>query len=232
MPVYKSKRYPESKLAHAYLDGLKGLEIGGSSHNAFGLDTLNVDFTRNLDTEFKREEVALCGEAMSVDIVASGNTIPVPAKSFDFVISSHVIEHFFDPISALEEWRRIARKYVYIICPQPDALEADRSKSITSLPELVRRHAGYFDAPAIDDNQHYTRWTATTFVQMCRYCGFSVVEIQDPDDKVGNGFAVVMDVAPSAATRVRCWWTRQAMKVRVKASQAIAPNIPLRSRRR
>ena len=53
MPIYKSKRYRESALAHDFLDGLKGLEIGGSYHNAFGLDTLNVDFTRELTTEFK-----------------------------------------------------------------------------------------------------------------------------------------------------------------------------------
>jgi hypothetical protein len=43
MPIYSSKRFRESTLAHRYLDGLKGLEIGGSYHNAFGLDTLNVD---------------------------------------------------------------------------------------------------------------------------------------------------------------------------------------------
>jgi hypothetical protein len=32
-------KFMESKLAHQYLDGLKGIEIGGSAHNSFGLDT-------------------------------------------------------------------------------------------------------------------------------------------------------------------------------------------------
>ena len=28
MPIYNSRYFPESKLAHKYLDGLKGVEIG------------------------------------------------------------------------------------------------------------------------------------------------------------------------------------------------------------
>lgn len=223
MPLYTSKRYRESTLAHELLDSLHGLEVGGSYHNAFGLDTLNVDFTRDLTTEFKKEEIAFCGEAMPVDIVASGARIPVGAKSFDFVISSHVIEHFFDPISALDEWRRIAKKYIFIICPQPDALEADRSKSVTTLREIALRHSGELQPPAFDDHQHYTRWTSGTFVEMCKYFGFNVTHVQDPDDKVGNGFAIVIDVAPSMMTRLRCYATQRIMRIQMKAAEAIIP---------
>lgn len=43
MPIYQSKKFRESPLAHRLLDGLTGLEIGGAAHNAFGLDVLNVD---------------------------------------------------------------------------------------------------------------------------------------------------------------------------------------------
>lgn len=39
----KLMKFPESALAHKYLDGLKGIEIGGAAHNSFGLDTINVD---------------------------------------------------------------------------------------------------------------------------------------------------------------------------------------------
>ncbi len=45
-------KFRESQLAHKYLDGLKGLEIGGSEHNSFGLDTLNVDYTDDMTTVF------------------------------------------------------------------------------------------------------------------------------------------------------------------------------------
>jgi hypothetical protein len=36
-------KFSESDIAHQYLDGLKGIEIGGAAHNPFGLDTINVD---------------------------------------------------------------------------------------------------------------------------------------------------------------------------------------------
>jgi SAM-dependent methyltransferase len=232
MPIYRSKRFPESRLAHQYLDGLKGLEIGGSLHNAFGLDTLNVDFTRSMDTAFKREEIALCGEAMPVDIVAHGCAIPVEGKSFDFVLSSHVIEHFFDPIGALEEWRRIARKYIFIICPQPDAVESDRRKGITPLIELISRHSHRGGEPEVDHLRHYTRWTSGTFAQMCAYRGLNVAHVQDPDDKVGNGFAVVLDVDPPVAKRVSVWAAKQIMHVRMAAAAAIArPAMPTNDRK-
>jgi len=41
-------KFKESALAHKLLDGLAGLEIGGSAHNSFGLKTRNVDYTAEL----------------------------------------------------------------------------------------------------------------------------------------------------------------------------------------
>lgn len=194
MPIYKSKYFKESALAHQLLDGMKGLEIGGSAHNAFGLDTLNVDYTADMDTVFKRGEVTLCGEAMPVDVVANGDELPFEDKSFDFVISSHVIEHFFDPIKAIKEWVRVARKYVYIVCPQPDADPGDRGKLITGLQELVQRHTGEIPFPEVDDHRHWTRWTLATFLEMCAAYGWRVSHWQKVDDKVGNGFTVVIEL--------------------------------------
>lgn len=192
MPIYNSKFFGESDLAHHYLDGLEGLEIGGSAHNAFGLNTRNVDYTDDMDTIFKRQEVKMCGEAMPVDIVAPGDKIPLPDKSVDFVISSHVIEHFFDPIAALKEWARVARKYIYVICPKRDALPSDVDKPLTSMDELLARHRGEIQPPLEDTHEHYTRWTYITFMVMCNKIGLNVIDHQETDDKVGNGFAVVI----------------------------------------
>ncbi len=58
--VKHGRFFPESSLAHKYCLG-KGLEIGGSAHNPFGLHTMNVDFTDSLETEFKKEEIRQCG---------------------------------------------------------------------------------------------------------------------------------------------------------------------------
>lgn len=52
----------------------------------------------------------LFGSVAKVDVVAPGDHLPFSNDSQDFVVSSHVLEHFFDPIKAIEEWLR------YILC--------------------------------------------------------------------------------------------------------------------
>ena len=198
-------KFPESKLAHTLLDGLKGVEIGGSAHNAFGLDTINVDYTDDMNTVYKLAEVELCGEAMPVDVVSRGDQLPFKAGQFDFVVSSHVIEHFFDPILALREWVRVSKAWVFVICPQPTALPSDRDKPITPLDELWARHLVDRE-PEIDTHEHYTRWTYTTFWEMCESAGLEIFMGQNPDDKVGNGFTVVIDVFK---TKQKKRWKKQ-----------------------
>jgi hypothetical protein len=41
--LHNRRTMHESALAHRWLDGLHGVEIGGAAHNDFGLDTINVD---------------------------------------------------------------------------------------------------------------------------------------------------------------------------------------------
>jgi ubiquinone/menaquinone biosynthesis C-methylase UbiE len=187
-------KFRESALAHRYLNGLEGLEIGGSAHNPFGLNTRNVDYTDDMTTVFKLAEVEMCGEAMPVDIVAPGDDLPLPDKSVDFVISSHVIEHFWDPIGAILEWKRVARKHIFIICPHRDALESDRDKPLTPLTELMYRNCGTLPAPEVDTHEHYTRWTLGSFVEMVEAMHLRVIETQKRDDKVGNGFTVLIEL--------------------------------------
>lgn len=195
MAIYSQLFFQESQLAHRLLDGKKGLEVGGGRHNQWGLDVTNVDRYPGMDTPYKLKEIELCGQAMPVDIVAPGDRIPVGDKSFDFVISSHVIEHIWDVIGALKEWERIAREFIYIIVPQGGEFAAhapDRGKLLTSFDELQARHSGKAKDPGTDD--HHSRWTSETFVDLCNRLGYTIHTVQDPDDKVGNGFCVVLDV--------------------------------------
>jgi hypothetical protein len=62
-------------MMHKYLDGLKGLKIGSSSHNGFGLGTLNVDYTTDM-TVFSLEQVKIANTYRRVGIVAPGNRLP------------------------------------------------------------------------------------------------------------------------------------------------------------
>jgi SAM-dependent methyltransferase len=184
-------RFPESRLAHKYLDGLSGIEIGGSAHNPFGLKTRNIDYTDSVETVFKREEKRLCGEAMPVDIIAGGDELPLPDESEDFVISSHVLEHFPDPIKALNEWYRVVRKggYIFAIVPHRDRT-FDKSRTRTTLDELIERHAtGLIPC---SEQGHCSVWITEDLVELINYLGWTIVEVNDVDDKVGNGFTVVI----------------------------------------
>jgi hypothetical protein len=40
---------------------------------------------------------------------------------------------------------------------------------------------------------------------MCRAYGFCVVDTEDPDTKVGNGFTVVIDLAEPGSRRGSTW---------------------------
>lgn len=154
-PLYP---FPESALAHQYCVG-KGLEIGGSAHNPFGLHTLNVDFTDSMETEFKQEEIRKCDKAMKVDIVAYGDNIPLPDGSQDFVVSSHVLEHFPNPIKALLEWDRLIRPggIIFMIVPHKERT-FDKHKERTSLQHLIEDFLNNKKASQSDASGHYHCW--------------------------------------------------------------------------
>jgi SAM-dependent methyltransferase len=207
--------FQDSKLAHKYLDGLAGVEIGSAAHNPFHLDTINVDFTDDMDTVFKQAEEKLCGSKMPVDVVANGDDLPFKDESVDFVISSHVIEHFFDPIKALKEWYRVIKKggYIFIIAPIT-AYVPNETRPTTTLDELIKRNNGEIKEDGIlkkvitDNNElgsdivegilydtkhgHWTVFDTNLIKEICEYLKFKIVEIQEVDDKVGNGFTTII----------------------------------------
>lgn len=183
-------KFKESRIAHKYLDGLTGIEIGGSAHNPFGLNTKNVDYTDQV-TRFKEEEVENCGEYLPVDIIANGDNLPLKDKEVDFVISSHVIEHFFDPIKAIKEWVRVSKRYVLIIAPHKERT-FDRDRPVTPLQELIDRHSGKIPTPETDTHEHYSVWDTPAFIELIEYLKLPIAAYLDVDDKVGNGFCVVI----------------------------------------
>jgi SAM-dependent methyltransferase len=143
-----------------------------------------------MDTIYKQEEWRLSGRKRRVDIVAPGDDLPFADDAFDFVFASHVIEHFADPIRALKEWVRVARKYVVLVVPHRDRT-FDRGRALTTAEELLDRH----ERGATDDTEshHWSVWTHESFLDFCDDLDLNVVDSLEPDDKVGNGFVVVID---------------------------------------
>ena len=188
-------------MAVRYLGGLSGVEIGGSAHNRFPVDAINIDRYAQMDTIYKDEERRLSGRALAVDIVAPGDDLPLEDNSVDFVLASHVIEHFPDPIKALLEWERVASKYVFLVVPHRDRT-FDSNRELTPVDELIERHASGFTS---DEDRHWSVWSCESFVELCQRIGLHVVETEDPDKKVGNGFAVVIATDSKSALSSRSY---------------------------
>jgi SAM-dependent methyltransferase len=178
-----------SRFVLSYLAGLHGIEIGGSAHNDYRLNAVNVDRFGEENTIYKEEEWRTSGRRRPVDIVAPGEDLPFGDDATDFVFASHVLEHFPDPIRALKEWLRVARKYVVLVIPHRDrTFDADRE--LTPVSELLRRHEQRFEDPR---DLHWSVWTLESFLELSDSLGLRVIDALDPDDKVGNGFVVVLD---------------------------------------
>jgi SAM-dependent methyltransferase len=182
-----------SPFVSGYLSGLSGIEIGAASHNRFYLDAINVDRYPGDDTAYKDLERRLSRRTAKVDVVAPGDQLPFAEESYDFVFSSHVIEHFPDPIKALHEWVRVARRYVVVIAPHRDRT-FDAGRPLSTVEELRERHRAGFGS---EEDKHWSVWTCESFLALCQAIGLQAIDHQDPDDKVGNGFTVVIDAATS-----------------------------------
>jgi SAM-dependent methyltransferase len=180
-----------SGLACRYLTGLRGVELGGASYNSFFLDTINID--HRPDPSTATEQLRCAGRVLAIDLVASADDLPLDDGTVDFVLASHVIEHLTDPIKALEEWARVARRYLFVVVPDRDN-PFDSSRPLTSLAEQIERHRIGWKNPD-EDPTHWSVWDPPSFVEMCEHIGLRVIEVQNPDDKRGDGFAVVIDLA-------------------------------------
>lgn len=184
-----------SPFVSGYLNGLRGVEVGAAAHNCFYLDAINVDRDPSRTSVYKRAERRLALRTAPVDVVAPGDALPFADGSYDFVFASHVIEHFPDPIRALREWVRVARRYVVVVVPHRDRT-FDRDRELTAVAELLARHRDGFSSEV---DRHWSVWNCETFLAMCEAAGSHVIDSQDPDDKVGNGFAVVIDPREGSA---------------------------------
>ncbi len=225
-----------SALAKKYLENLHGVEIGASTQNSFRLKrSINVDFS---DEQGGLWQAKSCPPAV-VNIVANGDDLPFKDGTLDYVLSSHVIEHFFDPVKALREWHRVIKPggYIYIVAPHRDRT-FDSQREVTPVAELLDRSTGkigianyawphdkdaaekagreklgpsyqlmphllvrdksathldkgwkYYDQ---DDHHHWSVWRTGDFVELVKQLGFNLVEVQDVDDKAGNGFTIVI----------------------------------------
>ncbi|KLI19059.1 class I SAM-dependent methyltransferase [Brachyspira hyodysenteriae] len=190
------KKTANSEIVNKYLTGLKGIEIGGASYADYGIDAINIDRVNiSLDSNnaYYLEQNKHSSFIQDIDIISNGDDLPFKDSTVDFVFTSHVLEHFFDPIKALKEWYRVTKKdgYIFMIIPHKERT-FDKDRERTTLNELIRRHDGTIKSKNQYDDMHHSVWITEDILELCKYLNFNVVEYHDMDDCRKDGFIIVI----------------------------------------
>jgi SAM-dependent methyltransferase len=145
---------PGVRLAGQLVAGEQGLEIGGPSmamfarggaipiyHRVGGLD--NCNFSGHTRWEGEIDE----GNTFRFDhrkppgrqfILEATQLSGIGDESYDFVLSSHAIEHIANPLKAIREWKRVLRLggTMVLVIPHRD-LTFDRRRPVTTLTHMI-----------------------------------------------------------------------------------------------
>lgn len=197
--------FPESQFAHRWIDpiealGGKGVEFGPAAHNPFGFKRcIYADREQpQSGSDYHKEQLRLAGEVLTIDVVAElGRPLPFATAEFDYIVTSHVLEHAWDLIGAFNEMKRILKPYGLMIHVVPHVERTfDKGRPLTTWAELQARHANAELNPeqhGIDC--HHSVFDTSSFLQIAACLdGMKVLDFLDVDDKVGNGFMVAMQL--------------------------------------
>lgn len=60
--------------------------------------------------------------AQGVDLTLGGDAMKLPGEDWDYIFSSHCLEHLVDPVRAIEHWREKLREggVLFLYLPHPD----------------------------------------------------------------------------------------------------------------
>ena len=71
-------------------------------------------------------------------VVEAGSMDSIPSASYDFVLSSHMLEHTANPIRALIEWKRLLKDRGTLVLILPDKKRTfDHRRPVTTLAHLI-----------------------------------------------------------------------------------------------
>ena len=149
------------------------------------------------------------------------NQIPYENNSFEFVVSEHVLEHIFQPIQALKEWKRVLKTNgkIFLFLPHSDRT-FDQNRKKTTLEELKKRsnanpfnqkqeilhdwivnviQKGYADHyQGYTGNEmlqkgliHYNVWTPDCIVTLLKHLGLKILGSYDVVPDRKDSFLVI-----------------------------------------
>jgi SAM-dependent methyltransferase len=133
-----------------YVANKRGLEIGGPSEvfrrrqplelyrNVGGLD--NCDFSQSTVWAEQQDIYTFDPEKNpGKSIFCNGSElVSVENSTYDFVLSSHNLEHFANPVKALKEWKRVIRPSGALILALPNYKQTfDHRREPTSVDHML-----------------------------------------------------------------------------------------------
>jgi len=141
-----------AELCRSYATGAHGLEIGGPSRIFSGAgqipvydvaaetDGLNFSSETVWASELGEDQPFVFGKkVLGRQFVREASHFPdIDTGVFDFVLSSHVIEHLANPLRGLREWGRVLREggVLVLVVPHKDAT-FDHRRPVTTLEHIL-----------------------------------------------------------------------------------------------
>lgn len=149
--VLKSGRPRCLKIVRAAVKNQRGIEIGGPSavfRRVFNLPVYdcvgqldNCDFSQNTEWADHAESYQFHNaKPAGRSYFCEGSDLSsITDNSYDFLLSSHNLEHFANPFRALREWKRIVKPGGYLIIVLPHYLHTfDRYRVPTTLEHMLQ----------------------------------------------------------------------------------------------
>ncbi|MDD2780909.1 methyltransferase domain-containing protein [Sulfuricurvum sp.] len=152
---YRQKPKSFAIVKQIILNG-KGLEIGGPSqiftdNGIFpvyqSINLLdNSNFSNHTLWNTQQEGYHYCyshSQKIGYQYILDGIEMsPIPSRSYDFMLSSHVLEHIANPIKALYEWKRILKDngYLILLLPHKDGT-FDHLRPPTTIEHLIEDYS-------------------------------------------------------------------------------------------
>ncbi|MGZ3945708.1 MAG: methyltransferase domain-containing protein [Mucilaginibacter sp.] len=150
-----SHKYRYSPMVKRYMAGKRGLEIGGPSQifsdkgyfpvysiaNAIdGCNFSNQTVWENVITEGQNYNYE--DRALGYQYIKDASDLEsIESEKYDFVLSSHSLEHIANPIKAINEWLRVLKKGGVLLLIVPDKnYTFDHKRPYTKFEHLIDDH--------------------------------------------------------------------------------------------
>lgn len=145
-PPVDEENHPEALALRPYCVG-RGIDVG-CGHRKVAEHCIGVDLLAAGDVG---EHGVVHGRRSVADVQASGDDLHMFRDGeLDYVVSRHNLEHYVDPVKALQEWARVTRPggTVAMIVPDEragDTIFLDPTHKHVFTPESLERLIGLID---------------------------------------------------------------------------------------